>query len=83
MQKREKLGLSVGGTDPYLDEIDDEDWQIQADPPELLEARKKLNQYLAAYCDGVHIPETWRLQATCPMEVLILMHVKCNWGRCA
>ena len=47
MQKRESLGLPPGDTNPALDKLDDEEWAFQEDPPELVEARKKLEQHLA------------------------------------
>ena len=48
MQKREEQGLEAGDTDPMLDDLSDEDWQCEEDPPELVAAREKLEQYLAA-----------------------------------
>lgn len=48
VQKREEQGLEAGDTDPMLDDLSDEEWQFDEDPPELVAAREKLDQYLAA-----------------------------------
>jgi hypothetical protein len=47
VQKRERLGMAAGDTDPDLEAFDDEDWQFTVDPPELVEARKRLAEYKA------------------------------------
>jgi hypothetical protein len=48
VQRRREFGMSDGVGDPSLEQFDDKEWQIQEDPPELVEARKKLEKYLAA-----------------------------------
>jgi hypothetical protein len=47
-QKRERLGLPEGNTDPELDKYDDTEWQIKEEPEELIQARKKFDNFVAA-----------------------------------
>lgn len=53
LQKRERLGLPDGDTDPALDEFSDGEWEVQEDPPELVAARKKLDAYISNPHAGV------------------------------
>lgn len=47
VQRREKLGLPPGDTDPALDDLSDSEYVIVEDPPELVAARERLAQYTA------------------------------------
>lgn len=46
-KRREALGLPPGDEDPALIDMDDEEYIFLEDPPELVEARKKLAAYAA------------------------------------
>ena len=46
--------MDPGDTDPRLEDLSDEEWQVEEDPPELLAAREKLEQYLATK-QGAHL----------------------------
>lgn len=46
-QRREILGLPPGDTDPALDDMSDEEYVLVEEPPELVEARKKLAAFTA------------------------------------
>ena len=52
LQRREALGMPPGDTDPALEDFSDTEWQPEEDPPELVDARKKLERYLATQSDG-------------------------------
>lgn len=58
MQKRERLGLPPGDTDPYLEQFSDSEWEIPDDPPELEEARKKLSMHMKCASEGVCLSES-------------------------
>lgn len=45
--------MAPGDTDPALEGMSDSEWEAPEDPPELVEARKKLERHLAAENDGV------------------------------
>ncbi len=45
LQRRENLGLPAGDTDPTLEELSDDEYTHLEDPPELVEARKRLAAY--------------------------------------
>lgn len=46
-KRREALGLLPGDADPALEGMDEEEYQFLEDPPELVEARKRLAAYTA------------------------------------
>ncbi len=48
LQRREQLGLAPGTTDPFLDTVDDSEWQFEEEPEELRVARQRLAAYTAA-----------------------------------
>ena len=56
MQKRQAQGLRDGDTDPMLDDMSDDEWQAPEDPPELVEARRKLDQCLSDQGNGAYMP---------------------------
>lgn len=51
VQKRERLGLPPGDTDPALDEFSDTEWEVPEDPPELVNARSKLDMHMKHISD--------------------------------
>lgn len=51
LQKRERLGLQPGDTDPALDEFSDSEWEVPEDPPELVDARAKLDMHMKQAAD--------------------------------
>lgn len=48
-QKRERLGLPPGDTDPDLDDMSSDEYVFIEDPPELVAARERLAQYTSAH----------------------------------
>lgn len=48
LQRREALGLPPGTTDPFLDGLDDSEWQFEEEPEELRAARERLAAHIAA-----------------------------------
>ena len=55
--------MDPGDTDPRLADLSDEEWQVEEDPPELLAAREKLEQYLATK-QGAHLCLSLRCSVT-------------------
>lgn len=53
-QRRQMLGLPDGDTDPMLDDISDTEVDLDEEPAELIEARKKLAAY--TYMQGEEEP---------------------------
>lgn len=47
MQRRERLGLAPGDTDPALDELSDEEYVFREEPEELVAARARLAAFTA------------------------------------
>lgn len=58
-QRREREGLAAGDTDPALDELSDDDYVFQEEPPELVAARNQLAGFTAQ--PGIEEPagEVW------------------------
>ncbi|GLC39430.1 Leucine-rich repeat-containing protein oda7 [Pleodorina starrii] len=46
-ERRKRLGLPEGDTDPALDNLSDGEYEFEEDPPELVEARQRLAAYTA------------------------------------
>ena len=57
LQRRERLGLPPGTTDPFLDTVDDSEWQFDKEPEELRTARERLAAYTAAAAGGARYRE--------------------------
>eukprot|EP00892_Ulva_mutabilis_P007234 jgi/Ulvmu1/4883/UM020_0169.1 len=62
-EKRERIGLPPGDTDPYLDQFSDSEWDVPEDPPELQEARKKLDMHISCASQGVSTDGSDRIPA--------------------
>jgi hypothetical protein len=45
------MGLSPGDTDPELDAFSDTEWEVPEDPPELVDARSKLDMHMKHISD--------------------------------
>jgi hypothetical protein len=45
LQRRERLGLAPGDSDPALDELSDEEYVFREEPEELVAARARLAAY--------------------------------------
>jgi hypothetical protein len=66
VQKRERLGLPEGETDPDLDKFDESEWQIEEEPEALVQARKKLDEFVTADQNGTANPSATRLLVADP-----------------
>jgi dynein assembly factor 1, axonemal len=51
LQRRERTGLPPGDTDPALDAFSDSEWEVPEDPPELVDARSKLDMHMQCISD--------------------------------
>lgn len=47
------MGLPSGDADPYLEQFSDSEWDVPEDPPELQEARNKLDMHRKCASEGV------------------------------
>jgi hypothetical protein len=62
-----------GDGDPAFEQFDDEEWQTQEDPFELVKAREKLDTYLAAGGNDGVCSRCW--ECVCACRVISLCRI--------